>query len=96
MEPFNIAYKNLLNSIEKKYNIELTLAEKLAIKTCLYEAQRAKGTRLTNLVGEFSKKSAECMWLRQYEVYFSYIGDVTPPEKQYDFVRQAREEHLLI
>jgi hypothetical protein len=94
MEKFEKAYTELLGSIEERYKIELTDAERNVIKQGLIHFQRKKGKSLTDFVEDFTKKSVEYMWLRQYKVYAPDLSKCKPDSKYYEYVRKTRESFI--
>jgi hypothetical protein len=89
-------YIELLESIEREYEIELTLGEKVSLKECLISSQKARGRRLTQMFGGAQMSDAKAMWLRQYGISFTDLDNNRFPLDYYEFIRKVRESCILL
>jgi len=96
---FQSAYNQLISCIEKEFDIDLTLGEKVSLKKYLECAQTTLGERtLKENVGITQMFEAELMWARQYGISRQeLIGviEVMPPWFK-EYFQLMRDECLLI
>jgi|GEM_PF-4920025 len=101
MGTFQGAYQELVNVIEKKYEINLTLGEKVSLRECLrYSQENSLGKTLDDKFGVFQMIEAELMWLRQYGVSYEMVKDLNfnkfKKSKFKEDFKLIREESFLL
>lgn len=97
MNNFNSSYKRLLTALERKYDIELTLGEKVSLKHCLKYSQTIIFSRtLEEKVGVSQLIESEIMWLRQYEISLQDYKTFGDMEEFTQHFKKIREDCLLL
>ena len=97
MGTFREAYDGLTNYIEKRYEIRLTLGEKILLKNCLNYSQEILMRR--NFNGQFGMtqmNEAKEMWLKQYGIGGKELEIFYNTPRFFDYIRKRREEQILL
>ena len=96
MATFRVMYEDMLQWLERKYEIELTLGEKVSLKHCLkYSQEVSVGRTLEEQVGGFQQFEAELMWLRQYGISYEDLKTFVDMPEFKEYFRRTREDCLL-
>ena len=90
-------YNELIECIEHKYEINLSLGEKVTLKECLNHIQQVCYCRtLEDSCGGSQMNDAEIMWLNQLGFRIDFIMNFGNEAGFEEFVKRKREESLLI